>query len=72
MTESVEWTDVLLGDVRVGDTVRTKEGTVPPASRYVDIAGTVVAVRNGSVAVKTGPDTVLFWPNQLERQVRPE
>jgi hypothetical protein len=72
MSEPVEWTDVLLGDVRVGDTVRTKVGTVPSSSRYADITGTVVGVRSGSVAVKTGEDTVLFWPNQLERLVRPE
>jgi hypothetical protein len=72
MSEPVEWTDVLLGDVRVGDTVRTKVGTVPSSSQYADITGTVVGVRSGSVAVKTGEDTVLFWPNQLERLVRPE
>lgn len=73
MTESEPtWVDVLLGDVRLGDSVRTKEGTVPDSSRYSDITGTVVGVRSGSVAVKTGEDTVMFWPSQLERLTRPE
>lgn len=73
MTEpALEWVDVFLGDVRLGDSVRTKEGTVPAGSRFSDIQGTVVAVRSGSVAVKIGEDTVLYWPEQLERLARPE
>lgn len=66
------WVDVFLGEVRVGDSVRDKEGTVSSESRYSDVQGTVVAVRNGSVAVRIEQDTVLFWPNQLERLERPE
>jgi hypothetical protein len=66
------WVPVFLGEVRVGDTVRTMAGTIPASSRYVDTTGAVVAIRNGSIAVKTGSDTVLFMPDQLERQERPE
>lgn len=73
MSEPVlEWVDVLLGDVRIGDTVKTKEGTVPTSSQWADMSGTVTGVRSGSVAVTSGADTVLFWPTQLERLVRPE
>lgn len=65
------WVDLFLGEVQVGDSVRAKAGQVAGSSRYVDMTGTVVGVRSGSVAVRTGQDTVLFWPSMLERLVRP-
>lgn len=66
------WTDVFLGELLVGDSVRAKAGAVAESSRYRDMQGTVVAIRNGSVAVRAEQDTVMFWPNQLERLERPE
>ena len=66
------WVPVYLGEVRVGDSVRAMAGEVAESSRYVDSQGTVVAIRNGSIAVRIGQDTVMFWPSQLERLDRPE
>jgi hypothetical protein len=66
------WIDVFLGEIRVGDSVRTKPEEVATTSRYANVTGTVVAIRNGAIAVRTGEDTVLFWPVQLERLDRPE
>ncbi len=67
-----QWVQVLLGDVRVGDIVRTKAGAVADASRFSDVTGTVVGIRFGSVSMRTGQDTVVFSPDQLERLTRPE
>lgn len=67
-----EWVTVLLGDVRLGDTVRTLPDTIPPASRFRNVTGRVIGVRSGSVVVHALDTDVLFWPHQLERQVRPE
>jgi hypothetical protein len=36
------------------------------------VSGRVVGVRSGSVVVHVRETDVLFWPHQLERQVRPE
>lgn len=66
------WVPVYLGDCRVGDTVRPMDGMIDPHSRYVDATGTIVGVRFGSITVRIGDDSVVFWPDQLERLSRPE
>jgi ribosomal protein L21E len=52
--------------------LRTLPDTIPPASRFREVSGRVVGVRSGSVVVHVRETDVLFWPHQLERQVRPE
>lgn len=66
------WVPVLLGDVRVGDSIRVLADQVPAGNRWADQTGTIVGVRMGSITAQIGPDAVIFYPNQLERLERPE
>lgn len=66
------WVPVVLGDVRVGDTVRTLPNKVPEGSRFRNITGQIVGIRSGGVTVQVSEAWVNFWPDQLERQERPE
>lgn len=66
------WVPVVLGDCRIGDTVRAIPETLPDGSRWASAVGTIVAVRMGFVTVRIDVDSVVFEANQLERLQRPE
>lgn len=67
-----QWLPVLLGDVRVGDTVRTIPDKIPTNSLYKNVTGLIVGIRSGGITVQIENNWVTFWADQLERMDRPE
>lgn len=67
-----KWVPVLLGDVRIGDHVRTIPEKIPESSSFREVSGEIVAIRSGGVSVNVEDTWIMFWPDQLERLDRPE